>query len=303
MQSFSANGKLLLSGEYLVLQGALALATPCKFGQDLKIEKTDTSSLVWQSLKQDGSIWIQEEFSKTILQSKLNSNDSVLAQTLKNALSANPDFIHELLNKKVTTQLQFPTEWGLGSSSTLIHLIAKWSNTNAIAINSKVTGGSGYDIACAESHRPILFRNDEEGAVWNMVNFNPPAQEQLFFIYLNKKSNSKEAVKKFIAEKKDFKEEIETISEISEALLFCDVFEDFIVLLQEHEEVMQYVLQEEKIQSAMFSDFPGVVKSLGAWGGDFILAAANIAPTEIRSYFHKKGFDTILNYNEMVLFT
>lgn len=42
------------------------------------------------------------------------------------------------------------------------------------------------------------------------------------------------------------------------------------------------------MQSTMFADFPGVVKSLGAWGGDFILAAANIAPTEIRSYFHKK---------------
>lgn len=285
------------------MQGALALATPCKFGQVLKIEKTNTPSLIWQSLKKDGSIWIEEEFKKPILQSKLNSEDSVLMQTLKHALSANPEFIQELLNKKVTTQLQFPTEWGLGSSSTLIHLIAQWSNTNAIAINTKVTGGSGYDIACAEAHRPILFRNDEEGAVWEMVNFNPPAQEQLFFIYLNKKINSKEALKKFIVVKKDFKEEIETISEISEALLFCDVFEDFIVLLQEHEEVMQYVLQQEKIQSAMFADFPGVVKSLGAWGGDFILAAANIEPMEIRSYFHNKGFDTILNYNEMVLFT
>ena len=42
------------------------------------------------------------------------------------------------------------------------------------------------------------------------------------------------------------------ISEISEALLFCDDFADFLTLLDEHEEVMQFVLQEERVQTARF---------------------------------------------------
>jgi len=40
-----SNGKLLLTGEYLVLEGATALAVPTKFGQDLKVEKIKEKSI------------------------------------------------------------------------------------------------------------------------------------------------------------------------------------------------------------------------------------------------------------------
>lgn len=303
VHTFTANGKLLISGEYLVLQGALALAAPCKFGQALQVENHDETPLRWQSLQQDGSPWFDGIFDRQSLLAQVHAGDSILLQVLKQAISANPSFVDELLNHKATSRLQFPADWGLGSSSTLIHLIAQWSKTDPIAINTRVTGGSGYDIACAGAHRPILFRKDAEGAIWDMVHFTPPSPGQIFFIHLNEKSDSKTAVRRFLAGKKQWKEEAETISEISEALLFCDVFEDFMVLLREHEDVMQYVLQREKIQSALFADFPGVVKSLGAWGGDFVMAAAEMEPREICGYFRDKGFDTILNYNEMILFT
>ena len=44
------------------------------------------------------------------------------------------------------------------------------------------------------------------------------------------------------------------------------------------------------------SDYNGEIKSLGAWGGDFILAAG---PTNTPEYFSSKGFNTIIRYNEM----
>ena len=40
-QTFYSNGKLLITGEYLVLDGAKAFALPTKFGQKLTIEETE----------------------------------------------------------------------------------------------------------------------------------------------------------------------------------------------------------------------------------------------------------------------
>ena len=38
-KEFYSNGKLLITGEYLVLDGAKAFALPTKFGQNLIVEK------------------------------------------------------------------------------------------------------------------------------------------------------------------------------------------------------------------------------------------------------------------------
>ena len=43
-QNFYSNGKLLLTAEYLVLDGAKALALPTKFGQDLEVKKIDVQT-------------------------------------------------------------------------------------------------------------------------------------------------------------------------------------------------------------------------------------------------------------------
>jgi hypothetical protein len=41
----------------------------------------------------------------------------------------------------------------------------------------------------------------------------------------------------------------------------------------------------------------GAIKSLGAWGGDFILASGN---QKTPNYFHEKGFKTVISYSEMI---
>ena len=43
-------------------------------------------------------------------------------------------------------------------------------------------------------------------------------------------------------------------------------------------------------------DYEGQIKSLGAWGGDFILAAG---PVNSKKYFYDKGYNTVLNYKEI----
>lgn len=309
-KEFYSNGKLLISGEYLVLNGALALAVPTKFGQRMEVEEDPAGEniLFWKSFDQENKIWAEVQFSKDDLmpfRETLKTIDADVYDNLQKILNecrrSNPAFLKNGGSTIVNNYLNFDRAWGLGSSSTLLSNLAQFANADALQLNKTVFGGSGYDIACARSGKPVFFRIDQEGPIYDSVNFSPPNPEQIFFIHLNQKQNSKTAVEEFLARNEKFEEEVEIISEISEALLFCDEFPDFIQLILEHEELMQFVLQEERIQTKLFPDFNGVVKSLGAWGGDFVMAASEMDPDEIINYFKQKNYPTILNYSDMVL--
>jgi len=68
-------------------------------------------------------------------------------------------------------------------------------------------------------------------------------------------------------------------------------------LIEEHEKIMSQLLNQPTIKESDFPDFNGSIKSLGAWGGDFILATGD---NEERAYFKKKGFNTIIEFKDMV---
>ena len=55
---------------------------------------------------------------------------------------------------------------------------------------------------------------------------------------------------------------------------------------------------QKPIKQKLFSDFPGGIKSLGAWGGDFILATGT---KETMEYFKEKGYATVISFQDMVL--
>ncbi len=61
MKTFRSNGKLLITGEYTVLDKALALAVPTKFGQTLEVNSTDSQMVNWTALKHDGKIWFKAD--------------------------------------------------------------------------------------------------------------------------------------------------------------------------------------------------------------------------------------------------
>ncbi len=65
-----------------------------------------------------------------------------------------------------------------------------------------------------------------------------------------------------------------------------------------HEQIISSIIKQDTVKQRLFSDYFGEVKSLGAWGGDFILVTGNEDTT---SYFQQKGFNTILSYKEMIL--
>ena len=64
----------------------------------------------------------------------------------------------------------------------------------------------------------------------------------------------------------------------------------------EHETIISKTLKTETVKNKYFKDYTGEIKSLGAWGGDFVLAAG---PINSKNYFNKKGYKTVFNYNEI----
>ena len=52
------------------------------------------------------------------------------------------------------------------------------------------------------------------------------------------------------------------------------------------------------VKKRLFPDYPGSIKSLGAWGGDFILATGTESE---REYFKEKGYTTLRSYRELIL--
>ena len=59
---FYSHGKLLLSGEYVVLDGALSLAIPTKYGQSLIIQTIEEPLLSWKSFDEAKNVWFKKEF-------------------------------------------------------------------------------------------------------------------------------------------------------------------------------------------------------------------------------------------------
>ncbi len=196
------------------------------------------------------------------------------------------------------TNLTFPRNWGLGSSSTLINSIASWAKVDAFKLLWNSFKGSGYDIACAQNNTPIFYQIENKEPVVQQVVFNPSFKENLFFVHLNKKQDSKEGIAKFRESNINFDQQIKRISAISDAFLNTNSLEAFESLIVEHERIISSIVKLKPVKEKLFPDYFGEIKSLGAWGGDFVLATGN---SETPEYFKNKGFETILAYSEMIL--
>lgn len=310
LKNYYSNGKLLLTGEYLVLDGAKSLAVPTKFGQDLKIEKIREPQLIWGSFTDTEECWFEAVFDLPKLRlvncsfnSDKEGNAEFIAETLleilKEAKNLNPTFLTTQNGFLVKTKLTFPRNWGLGSSSTLINSIASWAKVDAFKLLWNSFKGSGYDIACAQNNLPIFYQIESQKPIIEQVEFNPTFQENLFFVHLNQKQDSKEGIAKFRESNQDFSKEIARISEISDEFVHSKSIINFNQLIIEHEQIISSIIKLQPVKEKLFSDYNlGEIKSLGAWGGDFVLVTGN---NEAPTYFKNKGFETILKYSEIIL--
>lgn len=301
-KTFYSNGKLLITGEYVVLDGALALALPTKMGQNLIVENGFDKKIIWKSYDFDKSIW----FDDTILFSDITSKKSFENNTVKTTLveilhesyKLNSSFIHKSEGYIVATNLTFPKFWGLGTSSTLINNIANWLQIDAFTLLQNAFGGSGYDIACAQNDSAILYQLVNEKPIVASISFNPIFKDNIYFVYLNKKQNSKTAIANYRAKKGGFDNSISKINEITETIINTTELTEFTKQIEKHEVLMSEILEIERAKETLFPDFDGAIKSLGAWGGDFVMVVSKNNPMP---YFKNKGYDIVISYTKMIL--
>jgi mevalonate kinase len=302
--SFYSHGKLLLTGEYAVLDGAKALGLPTKYGQDLQVSKSDKRQQIhWKSLLNTNEVWLDLEFtwdSEFQFRSKNPSNEAlVLSEIFSWIAQEKPSLFHPKIGYHFSSTLEFPKDWGLGSSSTLINNLAQWAEVDAFQLQDFAFGGSGYDVACAQNSTPILYSKKGLPPSIEAVLFNPDYADQLFFVYLNKKQNSRDAIQKYRNQSpENIQLAITQINAITQKILKVTKIEDFEVLIKSHEQIIGSLLNQLPIQKRLFSDYPRAIKSLGAWGGDFVLATGG---EKEKQYFIQKGFTTVLSYAEMIL--
>lgn len=305
MKTYYSHGKLLLSGEYLVLDGASALALPTRPGQWLRVTESQTDGLQWTSRNPDGSSWFETHFAPSELRGLVGKQPlpsdvrGRLGHILGAILSLQPDFLTELEGSVVETRLEFPRQWGLGSSSTLISNLASWSGTDPFALLSLTLGGSGYDIAAARQQQPFVYHLEAGGSpVIEALDFNPPFAESLFFVYLNQKQDSREGIRRYRNRSFDREGAVRAVSELTRKLAGATSLEGFCEALDTHESLLSEILGMPPVKKRLFPDYPGSIKSLGAWGGDFILATGTESE---REYFKEKGYSTLRSYRELIL--
>jgi mevalonate kinase len=300
------HGKLLLTGEYFVLDGALALAVPTKLGQPFTIQQQSSAQplLQWTSKTHDGSVWFEGVFELPSLR-LLRSTDQATAERLGRILQAiqhlNANFWVTPFSYLIETQLEFPRDWGLGSSSTLVAGLSKWASVDPFSVLAATFGGSGYDLACAFAPGPLLFQRLDGQPHHVHFPYDPSFKGQLYFVHLGKKQNSREGIARYRAMAgPDRAAQIQRIDALTAAFLQASDLATAEAVIEKHERIVAEALQLKRAQDLYFSDYWGAIKSLGAWGGDFVLATSNRSPEDTKAYFNKSGFSVVLEYENMV---
>ncbi len=288
----------------------------------MTVKTVSEPSLQWDAYKPDGP-WFSAALNPENLEI-IDSDDQSKAEKLRQILRAvkhlNPNTF-EGKSLKFTTRLDFDPNWGLGSSSTLISNLARWANIDPYELLKLTFGGSGYDIACATAEGPIYYQlSTTESALRQAqgpkavepvetptptvepINFTPPFADHLYFVYQGQKQSSSKEVKAFLEKTNpvDLQKDIEAVSEISRAVPQCHSLDEFAMLMQCHERIIARCIGQTPVQKR-FPDFEGTLKSLGAWGGDFVLAATEWSESQVKAYFKKKGLEVIFGYKDIVL--
>ncbi|MCL6216848.1 GYDIA family GHMP kinase [Zunongwangia pacifica] len=307
---FYSPGKLLITAEYAVLDGAQALCLPTKKGQSLTIQENNLGVINWMSKDENDKIWFQDQFKKDSLGIKSTSEYKISESEKESAISARciqiitaaEELSGQHLFEKgydILTELEFNRNWGLGTSSTLINNLAQWLKIDPYVLLNKTFKGSGYDIACAQADSPITYERKKNTQISLKADFEPGFSDHIYFVYLNQKQNSREGIAHYRKRTVDDREIlIEKVSNITQQLIKCDNLAEYDLLINIHENLISKALNLPKVKTRLFPDYEGSIKSLGAWGGDFIMVTAKNDPT---LYFKEKGFEVVIPYSQMIL--
>lgn len=293
-------GKLMLTSEYFAVDGALVLAVPTKLGQEFFFEeKYDGKSIIFWEAYHQNKLWLKAVIDYKnwqILETNITSSAEFILKVLKNVQSLSEIQFKNTYTYHLKTNLQFPPDYGLGSSSTLMNNLAEWANIDPFHLNSISLGGSGYDIAIAKTKSAVLFQNKPE-IRFEKINFSPKFKDELIFIHLNQKQDSREGINLYKSKIKS-QNLVDEFSDLTRNILLCNELENFSDLMLLHEQKISDFIEIPTVKSKFFPDCPTFVKSLGAWGGDFVMSAKFEG---FEDYFWGKGFSTVFDWCDLIV--
>ncbi|MEL0026252.1 MAG: GYDIA family GHMP kinase [Schleiferiaceae bacterium] len=292
--NFTAHGKLLLTGEYAITQSARGIAMPTSFGQHLSVESHQgTEHLLWEALDHENQQWFTAGFDRD--GRILHSSSTAMAEKLQGFLA--PVRTSNAWNApvRVQTKVDFPRLWGLGTSSTLCALLAQWAEIDALSYR-KLHGGSGYDLACAQANGAISYALvDGEPEVLPVE--LPKVLQSVVFVYRGAKQQTDSSLK--LVRRKPFSPaQCQKISRLSEGFLQANSLYELESIIEEHELFIANHLGLERAIEGPFKGVHGQVKSLGGWGGDFVMLTRF---EENRQWLETNGFNTIIPFETMAL--
>lgn len=292
-------GKLMLTSEYFAVDGALVLAVPTKLGQEFFFEeKHDGKSIIFWEAYHQNKLWLKAVIDYKnwqILETNITSSAEFILKVLKNVQSLSEIQFKNTYTYHLETNLQFPPDYGLGSSSTLMNNLAEWANIDPFHLNSISLSGSGYDIAVAKAKSAILFQNKPK-IRFEKINFSPKFKDELIFIHLNQKQDSREGINLYKSKIKS-QNLVNEFSDLTRNILLCNELENFSDLMLLHEQKISDFIEIPTVKSKFFPDCPTFVKSLGAWGGDFVMSAKFEG---FEDYFWGKGFSTVFDWCDLI---
>ncbi len=295
----------MITSEYVVLRGAKAFALPTVKGQHLLVDEQDDADLsvvYWKALDHEGKVWMEATLQGPDMDLAHDrfGNATDLSDLLRFCASLKPQ---RFTDKEISieTRLEFPRDWGLGSSATLFANLGKWLDIDPTALLWHGHSGSGYDVITCREGKPVVYTMLEDDAGersyhFESVTWDPPFRDFIHFVHLGQKQNSEREIGLYAREQlsscvhADF-------DAITEEILAVKTIREFDFLIRTHEKMLSALLGRVRVKEDIFPDYPGEIKSLGAWGGDFVLATGT---SEDMNYFKEKGFSTILSYHQMI---
>ena len=299
MSRIFSPGKLMLTSEYVAVDGALVLAIPTKLGQELFYTENDEqkSLIFWEAYHQN-RLWLKATIDYKnwkILETNDSKASEFILKTLKNVQNLSEIKLKSDTSYHIKTNLQFPSDFGLGSSSTLMNNLAEWANIDAFTLNEISLGGSGYDVAVAKEKSAVLYSRFPE-RVYETIDFQPSFKDELIFIHLNQKQDTREGISHYRSMPTST-ELINDYSELTKMIVNSQNLEEFSQLMTIHEQKLSDFLGIPTVKEKYFQNCPGFVKSLGAWGGDFVLASKF---GDYQDYFKQRGFSKIFSWKDLI---
>lgn len=261
--------------------GVEALALPVRAGQwqhVWEMPAKGVSKLVWQSKDADGGVWFECRVDTDIMHVSETTSETysdTLLRLLFCIKEQKPElFLHK--NIRIETECEFNRSFGLGSSSTLVCNLAKWSGVNAHLLQERAFGGSGYDVAVGNLGRPLVYWLENNEPNWSSWQLPPDFTHDWYLAFPGEKQNSRDSLAGVKAQLDKISSDVALLQQMN-ACIQAIKSPRSLPMLEAMLEMWQALLSQRLDLPRPYETLGlwpvkgGLCKYLGAWGGDVLL--------------------------------